>query len=121
MIAQRQSHRALELLYFAILSADGRRTPIWDESLIGDAKAFCSNHSSRCSPLDLKGRGQIQNRLYLRVWPSDLAQWRTVEGGLLGNFKGTLVRPQELIAETQPQLHPVLLSLSAIISQYFTR
>jgi hypothetical protein len=44
-----------------------------------------------------------------------------VEGGLLGNFKGTLVRPQESIAETQSQLHPVLLSLSAIISRYFTR
>ncbi|MGC2352569.1 MAG: hypothetical protein WA496_04140, partial [Candidatus Udaeobacter sp.] len=73
------------------------------------------------SPMDLDGRGQIRNRFHPRVRPSDLAQWRTVEGGLLGNFKGTLVRPQELIAETQPQLHPVLLTLSAIISQYFTR
>ena len=44
-----------------------------------------------------------------------------VEGGLLASFKSTLVRPQESIAETQPQLHPVLLSLSAIISEYFTR
>ena len=44
-----------------------------------------------------------------------------VEGGLLANFKSTLVRPQESIAETQPQLHPILLILSAIISQYFTR
>jgi hypothetical protein len=38
-----------------------------------------------------------------------------VKGGLLANFKSTLVRPQESIAETQPQLHPVLLSLLAII------
>ena len=44
-----------------------------------------------------------------------------VEGGLLANFKSTLVRPQESIAEIQPQLHPLLLSLSAMISQYFTR
>ena len=40
MIAQRQSHRALELLYFAILSADRRRTPARDKSLIKDAEAF---------------------------------------------------------------------------------
>ena len=45
----------------------------------------------------------------------------TLEGGLLANFKSTLVRPQESIAETQPQLHPILLTLSPIISQYFTR
>jgi len=45
----------------------------------------------------------------------------TLEGGLLANFKSTLVRPQESIAEIQPQLHPILLNLSAIISQYFTR
>jgi hypothetical protein len=38
MIAQRQSHRALELLYFAILSSDRRRTPAWDKSLIADAE-----------------------------------------------------------------------------------
>jgi len=31
-----------------------------------------------------------------------------------------IVRPLESIAETQPQLHPALLSLSAMISQYFT-
>jgi hypothetical protein len=43
MIAQRQSHRALELLYFAILSADGRRTAAWDKSLVEDAEAFCSH------------------------------------------------------------------------------
>ena len=30
------------------------------------------------------------------------------------------VRPLESIAETQPQLHPALLRLSAMISQYFT-
>jgi hypothetical protein len=29
--------------------------------------------------------------------------------------------PAESIAETQPQLHPALLRLSAMISQYFTR
>ena len=40
-----------------------------------------------------------------------------VEGGLLANFKSTLVRPQESIAEIQPQLHPILLTLSAIISE----
>jgi hypothetical protein len=44
-----------------------------------------------------------------------------VEGGLLANFKSTLVRPRESIAEIQPQLHPILLTLSAVISQYFTR
>jgi hypothetical protein len=38
MIAQRQSHRALELLCFAILSADRRRTPAWDKSLLTDAE-----------------------------------------------------------------------------------
>jgi hypothetical protein len=38
MIAQRQSDRALELLYFAILSADRRRTPAWDKSLVADAE-----------------------------------------------------------------------------------
>jgi len=32
-----------------------------------------------------------------------------------------IVRPLESIAETQPQLHPALLRLSAIISQFFTR
>jgi hypothetical protein len=32
-----------------------------------------------------------------------------------------IVRPLESIAETQPQLHPALLRLSAMISQYFTR
>jgi hypothetical protein len=31
-----------------------------------------------------------------------------------------IVRPWESIAETQPQLHPALLSLSAMISQCFT-
>jgi hypothetical protein len=30
------------------------------------------------------------------------------------------VRPLESIAETQPQLNPALLRLSAMISQYFT-
>jgi hypothetical protein len=44
----------------------------------------------------------------------------TLEGGLLANFKNTLVRPQESIAGTQPKLHPFSLTLSAIISQYFT-
>ena len=43
------------------------------------------------------------------------------EGGLLANFKSTPVRPRESIAEIQLQLQPVLLSLSAMISQYFTR
>src|SRR4029453_18080303 len=32
-----------------------------------------------------------------------------------------IVRPLESIADTQPQLHPALLRLSAMISQYFTR
>jgi hypothetical protein len=32
-----------------------------------------------------------------------------------------ILRPLESIAETQPQLHPALLRLSAIISQYFAR
>src|SRR6266487_9720 len=32
-----------------------------------------------------------------------------------------IVRPRESTAETQPQLQPALLRLSAIISQYFTR
>ena len=32
-----------------------------------------------------------------------------------------IVRPLESIAETQPQLQPALLRLSAMISQYFTR
>ena len=32
-----------------------------------------------------------------------------------------IVGPLESIAETQPQLHPALLRLSAMISQYFTR
>jgi len=44
-----------------------------------------------------------------------------VKGGLLANFKSTLVRPLESIAEIQPQLQPISLILSAIISQYFTR
>ena len=44
-----------------------------------------------------------------------------VEGGLLANFKSTLVRPQESIAEIQFQLQPALLRLSAMLSQYFTR
>jgi hypothetical protein len=32
-----------------------------------------------------------------------------------------IVRPWELMAETQPERHPVLLRLSAIVSQCFTR
>jgi hypothetical protein len=32
-----------------------------------------------------------------------------------------IVRPLESIADTQPQLQPALLRLSAIISHYFTR
>jgi hypothetical protein len=32
-----------------------------------------------------------------------------------------IVRPLGSMAETQPQLHPALLRLSAMISQYFTR
>ena len=32
-----------------------------------------------------------------------------------------IVRPSESMAETQPKLHPALLSLSAMISQDFTR
>jgi hypothetical protein len=32
-----------------------------------------------------------------------------------------IVRPAESRAETQPQLHPALLRLSAMISQYFSR
>jgi len=43
-----------------------------------------------------------------------------VERGLLANFKSTLVRPQESMAETQPKLQPASLRLSAMISQYFT-
>jgi hypothetical protein len=36
------------------------------------------------------------------------------------NFElSAIVRPLESIAETQPQLKPALLRLSAIISQYF--
>ena len=31
-----------------------------------------------------------------------------------------IVRPLKPIAKTHPQLHPALLSLSAMISQYFT-
>jgi len=31
-----------------------------------------------------------------------------------------IVRPSESMADTQPQLHPALLRLSAMISQYFT-
>src|SRR5216117_3858124 len=31
-----------------------------------------------------------------------------------------IVRPLESIAEAQPQLHPALLRLSAMVSQYFT-
>jgi len=42
-----------------------------------------------------------------------------VEGGLLANFKSSFVRPRESIAEIQ--LQPPLLSLSAMLSQYFTR
>jgi hypothetical protein len=42
-----------------------------------------------------------------------------VEGGLLANFKSTLVRAQESIADIQ--LQPALLRLSAMLSQYFTR
>ena len=47
MIAQRQSHRALELFYFAILSADRRRRPAWEKSLIADAEPFCFHHNPR--------------------------------------------------------------------------
>jgi hypothetical protein len=38
----------------------------------------------------------------------------------MGHRLTKLVRPSESIAETQPQLHPALLKLSAIISQYRT-
>jgi hypothetical protein len=38
---------------------------------------------------------------------------------LLGASAIQIVRPLESIAETQPQLQPALLRLSAIISQYF--
>jgi hypothetical protein len=44
-----------------------------------------------------------------------------VKGEMLANFKSTLVRPLESIAEIQLQLHPILLTLSAMLSQYFTR
>ena len=47
MIAERQSHRALELFYFAILSADRRCTPAWEKSLIADAEPFCFHHTPR--------------------------------------------------------------------------
>jgi hypothetical protein len=50
---------------------------------------------------------------------SILALGKLVKGGLLANFKNTLVRPLESIAENQ--LQPPLLILSAIISQYLTR
>jgi hypothetical protein len=40
---------------------------------------------------------------------------------MLTNFKSTLVRPQESIVEIQFQLEPALLTLSAMLSQYFTR
>jgi hypothetical protein len=42
-----------------------------------------------------------------------------VEGGLLANFKSSFVRPRESIAEIQ--LQQPLPSLSAMLSQYFTR
>jgi hypothetical protein len=32
-----------------------------------------------------------------------------------------MVRPQESMADTQPQLQPALMRLSAMISQYFIR
>jgi hypothetical protein len=43
-----------------------------------------------------------------------------VEGRLLANFKRTLVRPQESIAEIKFQFQAALLRLSAMLSQYFT-
>jgi hypothetical protein len=44
----------------------------------------------------------------------------SVGTGWLLAAKGWIVLPLESIAETQPKLQPVLLRLSAIISQYFT-
>jgi hypothetical protein len=44
-----------------------------------------------------------------------------VKGEMLANFKSTLVRPLESIAEIQLQLQLPLLSLSAMLSEYFTR
>jgi hypothetical protein len=45
----------------------------------------------------------------------------TLVGGLLANFKSTLVRQRDSIAEIPLQLETPLLSLSAMLSQYFTR
>jgi hypothetical protein len=39
----------------------------------------------------------------------------------LGDELFQIVRPLESIADTQPQLKPALLRLSAMVSQYFTR
>jgi hypothetical protein len=73
-----------------------RANPIGDWHLIADSKF------------------QKRSQLFIRVHNETLsvaAMWSAIQ----------IVRPSQSKAETQPQLQPAFLRLSAIISQYFTR
>ena len=65
-------------------------------------------------------RRKIHGLLGLRDRPPNyMRQFGCVSGATsLGKIQ--IVRPSRSRAETQPQLHPALLRLSAMISQYFT-
>jgi hypothetical protein len=89
------------------------------------------------TPQELKKRSPEDQREIRRFWRerfygfgfhelgmlslSILGVGTLVKGGLFANFKSTLVRPLESIAEIQLQLQLPLLSLSAMLSEYFTR
>jgi hypothetical protein len=58
----------------------------------------------------------------LDVYRFQFSAWaRLLMADRLPNFKSTLIRPQESIAEIQFQFQPALLRLSAMLSQCFTR
>ena len=86
----------------SITKADGRRRLT---TLIERGEAFLSQR-----PLK---EGQED------VWSTACLETIAVTFGEASSH--IIVRPSESTAETQPQLHPALLRLSATISQYFTR
>jgi hypothetical protein len=78
--------------------------------------------------LNVKKRDLMSHRIQLVACFTQWTRIATTKGGLsfvptaVGCASATkIVRPQKSTVETQPQLQPALLRVSATISQYFTR
>ena len=86
---------------------------------IADARYFCNSaFATRCRELR-----SLQRNLLDRRKMSKLTSARTTKPFPSSRCASAIqiVRPSPSAAETQPQLHPALLRLSAMVSHYFIR